>query len=154
MVLDETMRKVDRWKATWKREFKLLWREAGSHNHHDDSGFGPIGCQQKFSLPKRGGWLRMKPWSWWRRRKRSRTWGAGTRSWSSPAKFTFSNRERVLYWQPTGPNPLNHRDEFSRPVLRHGTLDSLLQVAWYLPSENEKLKLTCKVDAQQHGAQT
>ena len=23
-------------KATWKREFKLLWREAGPPNHHDD----------------------------------------------------------------------------------------------------------------------
>jgi len=23
-------------KATWKREFKLPWREAGSPNHHDD----------------------------------------------------------------------------------------------------------------------
>ena len=25
-----------RCKATWKREFKLPWREAGSHNHLDD----------------------------------------------------------------------------------------------------------------------
>ena len=25
-----------RWKATWKRKVKLPWREAGSHNHHDD----------------------------------------------------------------------------------------------------------------------
>jgi hypothetical protein len=24
-----------RCEATWKREFKLLWRVAGSHNHHD-----------------------------------------------------------------------------------------------------------------------
>ena len=23
-------------KATWKREFKLPWREAGPPNHHDD----------------------------------------------------------------------------------------------------------------------
>ena len=23
-------------KATWKKEFKLLWREAGPPNHHDD----------------------------------------------------------------------------------------------------------------------
>ena len=29
-------------------------------------------------------------------------------------------RERVLYSQPTDPNPLTHRDEFSRPALRHG----------------------------------
>jgi len=25
-----------RCQATWKREFKLLWREAGPPNHHDD----------------------------------------------------------------------------------------------------------------------
>ena len=25
-----------RCKATWKREFKLPWREAGPPNHHDD----------------------------------------------------------------------------------------------------------------------
>jgi len=31
-----TTRKVDRYKATWKREFKLPWREAGPPNHHDD----------------------------------------------------------------------------------------------------------------------
>jgi len=43
-------------------------------------------------------------------------------------------RERVLYWQPTGPNPHNHRDDFSRPALRHGSLNSLFQVALYLPS--------------------
>ena len=43
-------------------------------------------------------------------------------------------RERVPYWQPTGPNPLNHRDDFSRPALRHGSLNFLLQVALYLPS--------------------
>ena len=34
-----------RCKATWKREFKLPWSEAGPPNHHDDSGFGPVGCQ-------------------------------------------------------------------------------------------------------------
>jgi len=32
-------------KATWKREFKLPWREAGLLNHHDASGLGPVGCQ-------------------------------------------------------------------------------------------------------------
>ena len=26
----------ERCKATWKREFELLWREAGPPNHHDD----------------------------------------------------------------------------------------------------------------------
>jgi len=25
-----------RYKATWKREFNLPWREAGPPNHHDD----------------------------------------------------------------------------------------------------------------------
>jgi hypothetical protein len=39
-------------------------------------------------------------------------------------------RERVLY----GLNPLNHRDELSGPALRHGSLNSLFQVALYLPS--------------------
>ena len=29
-------------------------------------------------------------------------------------------RERVLHRQPTGPNPLNHRDDLSRPALRDG----------------------------------
>ena len=29
-------RKVDRCKATWKRECRLPWREAGPPNHHDD----------------------------------------------------------------------------------------------------------------------
>ena len=29
-------RKEGRCKATWKREFKLPWREAGPPNHHDD----------------------------------------------------------------------------------------------------------------------
>ena len=43
-------------------------------------------------------------------------------------------RERVLYSQSTGPNQLNHPDDFSRPALRHGILNSLFQVALYLPS--------------------
>jgi len=28
---------VGRYKATWKREFKLSWRKAGPPNHHDDA---------------------------------------------------------------------------------------------------------------------
>ena len=32
-------------------------------------------------------------------------------------------RERVLYWYPTGPNPLNHLDDFSRPALLHWSLN-------------------------------
>ena len=43
-------------------------------------------------------------------------------------------RERVLYWQLTGPNPPNHRDDFSRPALRHGSLNSIFRVASYLQS--------------------
>ena len=34
-------------------------------------------------------------------------------------------RERVLYRQPTCPNPLNHRDDFNRAALRQGSLNSL-----------------------------
>ena len=33
-----------------------------------------------------------------------------------------------------GPNPLHHRDNFSSPALRHGSLNSLFQVDLYLPS--------------------
>ena len=52
-------------------------------------------------------------------------------------------RERVLYWQPTGPNPLNHRDDFSGPAWRHGSLKSPFQVAFYLPSWQTSLILQC-----------
>ena len=38
-------------------------------------------------------------------------------------------RERVLYWQPSGPNSLNHRDDLSRLAVRHRNFDSLFQVA-------------------------
>ena len=55
-----------------------------------------------------------------------------------PPRFLPAERDRVLYWQPTGPNPLNRRDDFSSPVLRHLRLNSVLQVALYLPS------YTCK----------
>ena len=44
-------------------------------------------------------------------------------------------RERVHFRQRTGPNPLNHRDDFSRPALRRDYLNSLLQVAVYLPRD-------------------
>ena len=33
-----------------------------------------------------------------------------------------------------GPNPLNHRDDYSRPALRYGSSNSLFYVASYLPS--------------------
>ena len=39
----------------------------------------------------------------------------------------------IFYWQPTGPNPLNRRDDFSRPALHHRSMNSLFQVALYLP---------------------
>ena len=42
-------------------------------------------------------------------------------------------RERVLYCQPTGPNPLYHRDDLvERPW------NPLFQVALHLPSEQDK----------------
>ena len=60
-------------------------------------------------------------------------WNLGTPT----PKLTFhtrSKREIVLYLQPTGPNPLNHRNYFSGPALRHGSLNSLFQVAVHIPS--------------------
>jgi len=42
-------------------------------------------------------------------------------------RCTPNSKERVLYCQPTGPNPLHHRDDFSRPALRHGSLNSLVE---------------------------
>ena len=41
-------------------------------------------------------------------------------------------RERILYWQFTGPNQLYHRDDFGGPALRHESVTSLFQVALYL----------------------
>ena len=35
-----------------------------------------------------------------------------------------SSKERVLYLQLTGPDPLYHRDDLSRPALRHRNLNS------------------------------
>jgi len=35
-------------------------------------------------------------------------------------------------------NPLNHRNDFNGPALRHGSLNSLSQVAFYLPFEQEE----------------
>ena len=43
-------------------------------------------------------------------------------------------REGEREFFSTGPNPLNRRNDFSRPALRHGNLDSLFQIATYLPS--------------------
>ena len=41
---------------------------------------------------------------------------------------SFGARERDLYCQPTGPNPPYHLDNFSRPALRLGSLNSLFHV--------------------------
>ena len=54
-------------------------------------------------------------------------------------RLTGAGAERVIHWQLTCPNPLNHRDNFSRPALRHGTLNSRFQVALYLPSKQVKI---------------
>ena len=43
------------------------------------------------------------------------------------ASMRDAQRERVLHWQPTGPNQLTHRDYVSKPALRHGSLNSLFQ---------------------------
>jgi hypothetical protein len=50
---------------------------------------------------------------------------------SAHALYTcrHTKRVKVIYCQATNPNPLNHRDVFSRPALRHDSLNSLLQVA-------------------------
>ena len=38
-------------------------------------------------------------------------------------------RQRVLYGQPTGPNPPSHLDDSSIPAVRHGSLNPLFHVA-------------------------
>ena len=48
-----------------------------------------------------------------------------------PRGWTVSIKERVFNQQPAGPNPLNHRDDFSGPALRHESLNSLC--VQYLP---------------------
>ena len=61
-----------------------------------------------------------------------------TRPWTSTVQRLVACLPLVLkrarYRQPTGPNPLNTRDDFGKPALRHGSLNSLFQVALYLPS--------------------
>ena len=42
-------------------------------------------------------------------------------------------RVRVPYLQPTGPNPLDNRDDLSGPAVRLGSLNSRFRVALYLP---------------------
>ena len=41
-----------RCKATWKRDFKLPWREAGPPDHHDDKWIWTSRLSIKDSLPK------------------------------------------------------------------------------------------------------
>ena len=50
-------------------------------------------------------------------------------------------RERLLDWQPTCPNPLAHRDDYSGLALRHGTLNSRFQAASYLARTEEEHEL-------------
>ena len=41
-------------------------------------------------------------------------WASNPRCWSHQhAGRDTCQRERLLYWQPTGPNPLNHQNDFS-----------------------------------------
>ena len=51
-----------------------------------------------------------------------------------------TERERILYWQPTGLNPLNHRDDLSGPALRHWSLNSLFQGERGFPGRHGRLK--------------
>ena len=44
-------------------------------------------------------------------------------------------RVRVLHWKSFDPNPLDHRDDFSRPALCHGSLNSLSECHIYLSSQ-------------------
>ena len=41
------------------------------------------------------------------------------------AMLSAAIRKISLYWQPTGPNSLNHRDDFRRPALPSGSLKPL-----------------------------
>ena len=72
--------------------------------------------------PQRG------PRRWLGRRGPSRLGG------SRSVFHTSSFKGRKIYCQPTGPNPINHRDDFGRPALRHGSLNSPFQVALHPPS--------------------
>ena len=72
-----------------------------------------------------------------------------------PERERLHHRERVLYRQHTGPNPLNHQDDFSGPALRHGSLNSLFQVASYLSSSWKRGKARSRAlnlpDARREG---
>ena len=57
------------------------------------------------------------------------SWPLCVRARGGPRK-----RERCLHGQPTGPDPLDHRDDFITSALRNGSWKSLFQEAFYLPS--------------------
>ena len=64
---------------------------------------------------------------------RSCMWdGHGSTSGTAPPRPSSRlqcARKRVLHRQPTGPNPVNHRDDLIGPALRHGSLNPLCQCA-------------------------
>ena len=124
------------------------------------SGFGPAGCQWRTRSIAEGFSVDASGCKWWRFIRENLSsfhllvslqydkldafilWfslPAHERNIGFPGWECFSRwRESVLYWQPTGPNPLNHRDNFSRQALRHGCLNFLFQVVLYLPSYEGK----------------
>ena len=58
------------------------------------------------------------------------------RDGSNVGAFIRTGKERVLYWRPTGPNPLYHRDVLvgqPRSFLYQVAVHSLFQVAFHLP---------------------
>ena len=71
----------------------------------------------------------------------------------SSSESACTPRERILYWQPTGPNPPNLLDDFSRPALRHGSLNPLSHIAWYLPPPPARVFSTTPQSATAHAPQ-
>ena len=65
---------------------------------------------------------------------RAERYTGGMRYASGAKSAIFFTIKNSLSEESTGPNPLDHGDDFSRPALRHGSLNSLFQVASYLPS--------------------
>ena len=42
-----------------------------------------------------------------------------------------SGHERVLHWQPTGPTPLNHRDDFSSMILVYRSCPMGVEISFF-----------------------
>ena len=71
-----------------------------------------------------------------------------------------SCRERVLYWQPTGPNPLYHCDgQLDRPRAMGVSIlfsDSLTSIFLYRSCRDrifiDLMTLTCKLEAPREGS--